>query len=408
MKRREVIKNLSLLPVTGALLGGALPLNSMLAAPAEAAAAKPKRDLFKELGLRTFINAAGTITTLSGSLMYDEVIEVINYSAKEFATINEVQDKVGAKIAAICHAEAAYVTAGCWSAVVLGTAGVLTGMDGNKVGRLPNLEGMKSEVIVQKTHSSGYVHAVKNTGAKIVVIETAEELGKAVNEKTAMLWFLNYAGPEGKISNEEWVTLGKKFGIPTMLDMAADVPPVENLWKYNDMGYDLVAISGGKALRGPQSAGILMGKKNLIAAARLNSPPAAGNIGRGMKVNKEEILGMYVALEKYVNTDHDKEWKMWEDLISIIENAAKKVDGVITKVTVPPVCNHTPHLNISWEINKVKISRGQLMSSLRNGDPSIEVQGNDNGILLNVFMLKPGQEKIVAKRILEELTKASV
>jgi L-seryl-tRNA(Ser) seleniumtransferase len=407
MKRRELIKNLSILPLSGAIIGSTIPFESIVASPVSPPA--PKRDIFKELGIRTFINAAGTYTAMSGSLMHDEVVDVIRSSSEEFAMIDEVQEKVGAKIAAICHAEDATVTAGCWSALVLGTAGVLTGTDMKKVAQLPNVEGIKSEVIVQKTHNHAYVHAITNTGVKIVEIETAEELEKAVNEKTAMMWFLNYAAPDGKIKDKEWVALGKKHGIPTMIDMAADLPPMENLWKFNDMGFDLVCVSGGKGLRGPQSAGILMGKKDLIAAARLNAPPRGGNIGRGMKVNKEEILGMYVALEKFVSINHQKEWKMWEDHVSVIENAAKKVNGVTTKVTIPPVANVTPTLTISWDINKVKLTKDELLEKLRNGDPSIAVMGSgDSSINITVWMLKPGQEKVVAKRVQEELNKASV
>jgi uncharacterized pyridoxal phosphate-dependent enzyme len=407
MKRRDAIRSLSILPVAGMAIGSSLPLESVLAAPS--ASPSSKRDLIKELGLRKFINAAGTYTFMSGCLMQDEVVETILSTSREFVLLDEVQDKVGAKIAAICHAEAATVTAGCWSALVLGTAGVLTGMDLKKVAQLPNLQGMKSEVIVQKSHNVGYVHALTNTGVTIVEVETAEDFQKAVNEKTAMMWFLNSSGPDGKIKNEEWVALGRKYNIPTMIDMAADVPPVENLWKYNDMGFDLVCISGGKGLRGPQSAGILMGKKDLIAAARLSAPPRGGNIGRGMKVNKEEMLGMYMAVEKYVNTDHVKEWKMWEDRIAVIENAAKKVEGVKTQITVPPVANHTPTLNITWDMSKVKISRDDFQEKLRKGDPSIEVMGGkDNSLVITVFMLKPGQEKIVANRLQAEFKKAAV
>jgi len=395
------------LPVSGLLLGSALPLKSVLTDPVLPSA--PKRNLFKELGIRTFINAAGTYTAMSGSLMQDDVMEAIRSTSREFAMLDEVQDKVGEKIAALCHAEAATVTAGCWSALILGTAGVLTGIDQKKVSQLPNLEGMKSEVIVQKAHNKEYVHALTNTGVKIVEIETDDDLGKAVNEKTAMMWFLDYAGPDGKISNEEWVALGKKHNIPTMIDMAADSTPVQNLWKYNDMGFDLVCVSGGKGLRGPQSAGILMGKKDLIAAARLSAPPRGGNIGRGMKVNKEEILGMYVALEKFIKMDYDKEWKIWEERTSVIENAVKKLNGVTVKVTVPPVANITPTLNISWDINKVKVSRNDFQDRLRKGNPSIEmIGGKDNSVVITVWMLKPDQEKIVATRIFEELSKASV
>ncbi|HEY1009772.1 MAG: aminotransferase class V-fold PLP-dependent enzyme [Daejeonella sp.] len=406
MKRRDLIKYLSVAPLAGAAVGTGIP------GIAEAAAAAPalaKRDVIKELGLRTFINAAGTYTTMTASLMHDEVVDTINESAKHFVMINEVQDKVGEKIAAMCKAEAAMVTAGCWSALVLGTAGVLTRMDRKKVALLPDLSTFeKTEVIVQKTHNVGYVHALTNTGIKPVEIETAEELEKAINSKTAMMWFLNSSGPLGKIKHEEWVAIGKKHNIPTMIDMAADVPPVENLWKYNQIGFDLVCVSGGKAMAGPQSAGILMGRKDLIAAARLSAPPSGGNIGRGMKVNKEEILGMYVAIEKYINQDHDKEWKMWEDRVALITNSAKKVDGVSTKVEVPPVANHTPKITVSWDQTKVKATPREIQKRLQDGSPSIETMGGRDGIDITVFMLKPGEEKIVARRLQEELTKAAV
>jgi L-seryl-tRNA(Ser) seleniumtransferase len=400
MKRRDLIKNLSVLPASKVLLGSTLPIGAMMAS---CASETPKRDLLNELGLRKIINAVGTVTFMTGSLMHDEVLEAINTSAQDFVILDEVQDKVGEKIAELCHAEAAMVSAGCWSAMILGTAGVLTGMDAKKAAQLPNLDGMKSEVIVQKSHNQGYIHALKNTGVKIVEVETAEDFPSVVNEKTAMMWFLNYCTPNGKILHEEWVAIGKKYNIPNMIDIAADVPPVENLWRFNDMGFDLVCISGGKAMRGPQSAGILMGKKDLIAAARLNSPPRGGNIGRGMKVNKEEILGMYVALEKYVNTDHDKEWKMWEDRIAVIDESVKRVNGITTEIKVPVVANHTPNLHITWDVDKVKLTTKDLQEKMRFGDPSIEIMGGSgNNVALSVFMLKPGQEKIIAERLYEE------
>ena len=386
-----------MLPIGTGVAAGLIPTKAFAKTPAA------KRDILKELGIRTFVNAAGTYTAMTASLMHDEVVETIKQGAKKFAMLDEVQDKVGEKIAELCHAEAATVTAGCWSALVLGTAGVLTGMDMKKVAQLPDVTGMKSEVIVQKGHNIGYVHALTNTGAIIVEIETVQELEKAINEKTAMMWFLNTYAPMGKIQHEEWVAIAKKHKIPTMIDMAADVPPVSNLWKYNDLGFDLVCVSGGKAMCGPQSAGILMGRKDLIAAARLSAPPRGGNIGRGMKVNKEEILGMYVALEKYINQDHDAEWKMWESKIDTIKTAVNSIEGVTTEVSVPPIANHTPLLFIKWDESKVKTSNKDLMLKLRNGSPSIEVMANGTGINITVFMLQEGEEKIVAKRVREEL-----
>lgn len=404
MKRREALKYLSVTPLAGGIV--AASATAATAAP-EAAATIRARNLVEELGLRSFINAAGTYTAMTASLMQPEVIQAIQTSSRKFVMLDEVQDKVGEKIAAMCRAEAAMVTAGCWSALVLGTAGVLTGTDQKKVSQLPNLDGLKSEVIVQKTHNMGYVHALTNTGVKIIAIETAAEFEAAVSERTAMTWFLNAHANQGAIGHEEWVALSHKHGVPAMIDIAADVPPVENLWKYNDLDFDLVCISGGKALKGPQSAGILMGRKDLIAAARLNAPPRGGNIGRGMKVNKEEILGMYVALEKYINTDHEKEWQEWENRVATIENAVKQVTGVSTEVTVPPIANHTPTLTVTWD-NKVKINSADLIQKLRMGNPSIEIMRNGDGVNLTVFMLEPGEADVVAQRLHEELSAAAM
>lgn len=192
-----------------------------------------------------------------------------------------------------------------------------------------------------------------------------------------------------------------------MIDIAADVPPVSNLWKFHEMGFDLVCVSGGKAIRGPQSAGLLMGKKNFIQAARLHMPPRGFNIGRGMKVNKEEILGMYVALEKFINLDHQQEWNLQQAQIDLIATAAQAVEGVTTEVKVPPLGNVTPTLYIHWNAEKVKISGKELQQRLRNGTPSIEVGGaEDTSLILTAWMLKPGQEKVVAKRLREELSTA--
>lgn len=405
MKRRDILKSMTVLPLAGTLAGSLAPMASVFAGP------KIKRNVFEELGLRTFINAAGNYTSMTASLMPPEVMEAINQSATEYVMLEEVQDKVGAKIAAMCHAEAAMVTAGCWSAIVLGTAGVLTGKDAEKIKKLPNLagSGMKTEVIVQKSHMVGYDHSITNTGAVIIPVETAEEAEKAINEKTAMMWFLNREAPVGKIQHEAWLQIARKHSIPTMIDLAADVPPVENLWKYNDMGFDLVAISGGKAMCGPQSTGILMGKKDLIAAARLNGPPNGGNIGRGMKVNKEEIIGMYVAMDAYLKRDHKKEWKMWEDRVAHINGAIKNIPGVTTEIVIPPVANHNPSLYIAWDPQKVKLTKETMGEKLRKGSPSIETISweKDNSIRITVFMLKPGQEKFVANRIKEELIKNS-
>ena len=400
MNRRDILKALSALPFAGGVLGSLLPSGSVKALP------PAKRGLMKELGVRTFINAAGTYTAMTGSLMHDYVIDAIMSTSKEFCMLDELQDKVGEKIAAMVHSEAAVVTSGAFSGLTLGLAGILTGTDLKKVQQLPHLDGsgMKSEVICQKGHDIVYNHAFINTGCKIVYVETVADLERAINEKTALLSFINILADNGKIMHEEWVALGKKHNIPTSIDIAADVPPVSNLWKFNDMGFDFVVISGGKAIRGPQSAGLLMGKKHIIEAARLHMPPRGFNIGRGMKINKEEIVGMYVALEKYLSYDHEKEWQTWQKAIAVIEDAVKPVKGVSTKVTTPPLGNITPTLEISWDRNIINMTSKELQEKLRNGRPSIEVgNAKENAISVTAWVMRPGDEKIVAKRLKQEL-----
>lgn len=406
MERREVLKLVSVATLMGGVLG---PKNIAIAAAQTAEKVVP-RNLFQELGIRTFINARGTITAMTGSLMQQEVLDAIQSGAQEFCMLDEVQDKVGEKIAAIVHSEAAVVTSGAFSALTLGLAGVLTGLDEKKVKQLPHLAGtgMKTEVICQKSHDIVYNQALTNTGCKMIMVETEAELENAINDRTALLFFLNIEADKGQINHEKWVAIGKKHGIPTMIDIAADVPPVSNLWRFNDMGFDLVCISGGKAMRGPQSAGILMGKKAIIQAARLSMPPRGFNIGRGMKVNKEEVLGMYVALEKFVNQDHDAVWKDWESRTAQVARTVESVEGITTRVFVPQLGNVTPNLEISWKPEQISLDGESLANKLRNGNPSIELgEVKANNVSLTVWMMKPGEEQIVANRLKEELLKAS-
>jgi L-seryl-tRNA(Ser) seleniumtransferase len=401
MKRRDLIKAVSLIPFSGGIFSSK---SSFAKNPL------PKQDLFKELGVRTFINARGTITFMSGSLMHDYVLDAINSTSKDFCMLEELQDKVGEKIAALTHAEAAMVTSGAFSALTLGMAGILTGLDPKKAQQLPHLSGtgMKSEVIIQKKHQIHYNQALTNCGVKLVWVETPDDVDRAVNENTASMHFLGSGAVEGTIMHEEWLALARKHNLPASIDMAANVPPVSNLWAFNDMGFSYVALSGGKAIRGPQSAGVLMGKKDIIAAARLSSSPNAATIGRGMKVNKEEIIGMYVAIDRYLKQDHDKEWKDWENRVATIAKAAESVNGVTTKSYVPPIADHTPTLDIVWDTDKIHLTGTGLLEALRNGNPSIEAYGGGkNSITVSPWMMRPEQVKIVAGRIKEELKKAS-
>ncbi len=395
--RRALLKNLASLPLVGGLFGTGLLAGSPV--PSQGI----RRDYFKELGVRTFINAAGTYTFMTGSLMHPEVIEAYNYATNEYVLLDDLQDKVGERIARLLHCEAATITSGAASAITLGTAAVLAGMDQEKVIQIPDLTGMKSEVIMQKSHVIGYAHAIRNCGVKVVEVVTQKELEKAINEKTAMMWFFNGNNYVGEINDELFVEIARKHGIPTFNDCAADVPPVENLWKYTKMGFDMVAFSGGKGLRGPQSGGLLLGKKKYIDAARLHAPPRGNTIGRGMKVNKEEVLGMLVTIESYLSRDHEADWALWEKQVQMIHDAVASIEGVLPEIHVPKVANHVPSLNISLDPDKIELTPDQVRQKLREGHPSIETVGGKESIGITTWMMQAGQERIVASRLMEIL-----
>ena len=396
--RRRFLQSLSSLP----LVGGAFGASHKVAVPAG-------RDFFKELGVRPFINAAGTYTVLTASLMPREVMAAMDYGSRVYVRLEELQDAVGARIASLLGSEAAMVTSGAAGALTCGTAGCITGTNRDFVLRIPELTGMKSEVLIQKSHRYGYDHAVRACGVKMVEVETAADVDRAAGQKSAMMLFFNANDPVGQIHADEWVALGKKHGIPTFNDASADVPPVENLTRYNKMGFDLVTFSGGKGLCGPQSAGILMGRKDLIEAARLNTSPHSDSIARGMKVNKEEMLGMLVAIELYLKRDHAADAKEWERRVKLISDSVASVPTLTTEVEIPPIANHVPHLKIRWDQSRVKIAPPEVMKQLRDGEPSIEANPgtNQHELVIGVWMMQPGDAEIVARRLRAVLKSAA-
>jgi D-glucosaminate-6-phosphate ammonia-lyase len=393
--RRRFLETASRWPLLGVVAAGVTP--------ASEAVARPARDYFRDLGVRPFINAAGTYTAMTASLMPPEVMEAITYASRHYVMLDELHDKVAARIAAMLHAEAAMVTSGAASAMTLGTAAVLTGTDRQKIVSLPALTDMKSEVIIQKAHRFGYEHAVRNCGVTLVEVETREDVDRAIGDKTAMMLFYNNNNRQGQIPDDAFVQLGKKHGVPTFNDAAADVPPVDNLWKYTKMGFDLVAFSGGKGLRGPQSAGLLLGRADLIAAARLNAPPNGNTIGRGLKVNKEEIVGMLAALERYLEQDHEGERREFEKRAEAIRGSVSAVAGVTAEVFVPEVANHVPHVRITWDATGKGLAPADVVTALRQGEPSIAIRAEGDALVIGVWMMRPGEEKIVARRLREVL-----
>lgn len=387
-----------------------LPVVGGLVAPNVVEAVAPNgRDFFKELGVRPFINAAGTYTALTASLMLPEVMEAINYAAKMFVPLNDLHDAVGKRIAELIGCEGAMVTSGAAAALTLGTAACITGKNPDWIRRIPDLAaGMKSEVIIQKSHRYGYDHAVRNCGIKMIEVETVEELTRAINERTASLHFFCDAEPSGKISAEQFAALGKQQNVPTFADGADVLPPTENLTKYLKQGFALVTFSGGKGLRGPQSAGLLLGRKELIEAARLNASPNGDTIGRGMKVNKEEMVGMMVAVETYLKRDAKAEWQEWERRAKVVCDCVKDVKSVSSEIYVPPIANHVPTVRLKWDKAALNLTADQVRKQLREGQPAIELvpasspaANATQEISVGIWQLQPGEVDIVAKRLKE-------
>lgn len=372
------------------------------AAPATSeAAGPPKPEVYSRLGIRPVINGVGVVTHLGGSLMDAEVTEAMEQASRCFVPLTELQAKVGARIAELLGAEAAMVTGGCASAITMGTVACVARGDKENLKRLPDTTGMKNEIVQQKSHRGGYEQQMLLVGAKIIWVETKEELERAINERTAMLFFYNEMEPEGKISRQEWIAVGKRRGVPTFNDAASDATPMERLFQYQKEGFDLVAFSGGKAIRGPQCSGILMGRKDLIAAATPGFTPYA-SIGRGMKVGKEEMIGLLVALERYLKADHAGKMKELESRVAEIRDGLQGIKGLTTERYVPPIANHVPHVLVKWSGDASPLQTSEVTKKLMQGDPAIAVSGfGERQLKISVWMMQPGEHKIVLERLRE-------
>ena len=359
---------------------------------------------YEELGVTTLINCEGTMTELGGSLPHPELEAVMTLAGRHFVSIPALEVAAGNRIAQMLKLPERYtalVTSGAAAAMQSGLAGILTGGNATLIRRLPDLTGMKSEVIIQKSHRNPFDHQLRSTGIKLIEIETADELRGAVNERTAMMHFSNFANAAGQIKVDEWVKLAKQYNIPCMNDAAADTPPVSHLWDYTNMGYDLVTFSGGKAIRGPQCAGLLIGRKEMVANALLNNSPHEDTIGRSQKVGKEEIIGMVKALELFLAEDHDALAREWQARLELISGEISKVPGVSTSFFVPDIANHVPHMRITWDESHISLTPEQAAKLLRSSKPSIAISSGEGqpGLSMNSFMLQPGEDKIVAVRL---------
>ena len=377
-------------------------------------------DYYEKLGVTKIINAAGTYTALTASTMPPSVQAAVARAAKHPVRLHELQQAAGEYLAKQLKCEGAIVTAGAASALTLATAAAMTLGNRSAMHSIPtDVTGIKNEVIAQKGHRYEYDHAIRNCGAKFVEVVTLAEYEAAFTERTVMTNFFN-AAESGEISREDWVRVAHKHGVPCLNDAAADVPPISNLWNYTQMGFDMVAFSGGKGMRGPQNAGLLLGKKNLIDAAHRNNNPNSDTVGRGMKVSKEQIVGMVAAVDWFLSQSDAAMEAEFRHRAERIAAQLKSIPTMESKVVIPNVAaNAIPHLLLRYDTQRVKIKPSDVMVELRKGTPSIELNPqtgkkpgaglptDESTIVVGVWMLEPGEDLIVARRLKEVLGKAT-
>lgn len=363
--------------------------------------------VYTALGVRPIINALSTYTRLGGSLMPPEVTAAMAEASRTHVNIEELQVAVGKRIAELTHNEAAYVATGAAAGLVLATAAIIAGKDPQAIKQLPDLTGLKNEVVCHKAHRNGYDHAVRSVGVKMVEIGSREhtdpaELEAAINENTALVFWTQGAmsGP-GDIPIEQFIEIAHARGVPVLVDAAAQLPPVENLWRFTQMGADLVVFSGGKDLHGPQASGLILGRKDLIEACAVNGSPNH-SIGRPMKVGKEEMVGLLAAVKWYLGLDHEARAAQHEQWVADWCAALNEVPGVQAERSFPNGAGQAvPRAKVNLDVDRVGITGDEIVQRLLDGEPSIAVVPNGpTSIYLNPYTLNPGEEKIVLEHLL--------
>jgi uncharacterized pyridoxal phosphate-dependent enzyme len=355
-------------------------------------------NVYEEFGLTTVINGQGTETVLGGSLIRPEVKAVMDLASQHFVVIMDLEAAAGKRISEMLKLPQGYgaiVTSGAASAIQNGYSGILTGSNEAYIRQIPDLTGMKSEVIIQRAHRSGWDHQIRTTGAKLVEVETVEDVHKAINERTAAMHFLNLSDPDGQIKRGDWVKLAHAANVPAFLDAAADVPPKSRLSDYANMGFDLIAVSGGKAIRGPQCTGLLIGRQEMVHNALLNMSPNEDTMGRPTKVGKEEIVGVVKALELYLAEDQavlDKD--QWQQLDTIAAKVSK-IPGVTVTRDVPEIANHFPALQIHLDPARFSAKPHDITEQLARMKPSIVLTEGQSTIEMTAIDLQPGEDKII-------------
>jgi uncharacterized pyridoxal phosphate-dependent enzyme len=369
-------------------------------------------NVYEELGLTTVINGQGTMTYLGGSLMRPEAEAVMKLASLHFVNINDLEAAAGKRIAEMLKLPQGYralVTSGAASAIQNGYSGILTGNNEAYVKQIPDLTGLKSEVIIQKAHRSPWDHQIRATGVKMVEVETVADVHSAINGRTAGMHFLNLADPDGQIKREEWLKLAHAANLPAFIDAAADTPPKSHLWDYANMGYDLISFSGGKAMRGPQCTGLLIGREEMVHNALLNMSPNEDTLGRPTKVGKEEIVGMLKTLEIYLAEDEEALAKEQSRKLDTIEKRVSKIPGVTVSHEEPGIANHFPSIRIQLDPSKFSVDAGQVSRELAAMKPSIVVGGGDHdgkgSIGISAIVLQPGEDQLIADALWNVLRK---
>ena len=361
--------------------------------------------IYESLGVRPVINCMGTFTIIGGSLMLPEVKRAMEDASRHYVHLDELMDAVGKRLAELTGAEWGIVTAGCAAALTHATAASIAGCDPEKLQRLPYLAGLKSEVIMPRYSRNVYDHAVRMLGVRIVEVNTIEECEQAFNEKTAMVMILAGGGDNGPLGVAPVSKIARRKGVPLLVDAAAEHLVIPN--PHLARGADMVGYSGGKCIRGPQCAGLLLGRKNLLKAAWIHSAPHHA-FGRSMKVGKEEIVGMLAAVEHWVKRDHEAEWKRWESWLEVIASRVRKIDGVATEVLQPGgLSNRSPRLRIKWDADRLGITGAELEKLARDGDPRIILGGStgnrrargESSVTIMPYMMNPEDAEVVAGRL---------
>jgi len=386
----------------GLVAAGIAGLESAAAAPASG----PAPEVYTRLGVRPFINCTATLTINGGSLMLPEVIAAMEQASHFHVNLDELMEKVSGRLAELLQVEWGIVTAGTAAALTHATAGVLAGTDPEKIQRLPNLEGLKNEVIIPRESRNAYDHAVRTLGVTVVEVNTPQELRAAISPHTAMIELLgNYFG-KASLDLKDIAPIARAAGIPILVDAAADYLIVPN--PYIAQGADLVAYSGGKIIRGPQGAGLLLGRRDLVRASWANSAPHHA-FGRALKVTKEEVIGMLRAVETW-RSDRDlaADFRTWESWYAHISERITKVAGVRAEVKGPIRGGPFPTLSISWDPAQVNLTAGEAGRRLLEGEPPImtHAEGEGHGFLLRPVAMKPGEYEIVARRLYEVFSSA--